>query len=225
MRGSLLLLLVVIVCVNIAQARIYTCKDKDGNTIYTDNPTECAQPEEVKTDKLPTLIETKPLTTSPSSTSSSSTQKENNGYQALTITAPGNDTSIRDNSGVVNITFQASPALNTRRGHKYVVILGGKQVYKGTEGSVTVKNVDRGTHVVKATIVARNGRTLISSEPVSFTLHRYSRLQNTVNSANDGGEGGDNNEGNSGDGSNSFNIPTNTKLPQRPPPPPPPTLP
>ena len=55
MRVSLLLLIVIVLCVVDAQARIYTCKDENGNTIYSDTPTACTNAEEIKTDKLPTF--------------------------------------------------------------------------------------------------------------------------------------------------------------------------
>ena len=99
--------------------------------------------------------------------------------------------------------------MKTRRGHQYVVTLGGKEVYKGTKSRVSLNNMNRGTHQVKVMIIARNGRTLISSDTVSFTLHRYSALQN------DRGSGG------------SQSFPSNTQAPTRPPPPPstPPTAP
>ncbi|MGI9227807.1 MAG: hypothetical protein ACR2PU_03350, partial [Gammaproteobacteria bacterium] len=82
----------------------------------------------------------------------------------------------------------------------------------GTKNRVSVNNLDRGTHQIKATIVARNGRTLISSDSVSFTLHRYSALQNNSNT---------------GSGGNLPSLPNNSQAPTRPPPPPstPPTAP
>ena len=214
MRVSLVLLIVIVLCAVDAQARIYTCKDENGNTIYSDTPTSCTNAEEIKTDKLPTLIETKPLATSSSrSSTSSSKEDDKNGYDSVAITEPHNDANIRDNSGVVNITLQATPALKTRRGHQYVVTLGGKEVYKGTKSRVSLNNMNRGTHQVKAMIIARNGRSLISSDTVSFTLHRFSRLQNEGIGA--------------GAIPNSGSFPNNTNLPQRPPPPPatPPTAP
>ena len=67
--------------------------------------------------------------------------------------------------------------MNARNGHQYVLTLDGKEVYKGSQGSAILENVDRGTHVVSATVAARNGQSLISSAPVEFTLHRFTSLQ------------------------------------------------
>ena len=205
MRIILLVLFVLTICVNTAQAGIYTCIDKDGNTVYSDSPaTEgCTETREVKVDTLPDLIETKstPVPYSSSTTKTSSEKDQDGAYTSLAITSPSNEENLRGNEGDVYITFQASPTLNTRRGHQYVVSLGGKEVYKGTQNSVTLKNVDRGTHVLTAKVVARNGRTIISSTPVQFTLHRFSALQ---------GDGPTNNP---------QSFPSNTRAPTRPPPP------
>lgn len=177
MRVSLLILIVITMCANSAQARIYTCKDKDGNTVYSDIPEACPDAEEVQVDSLPQLIETKPLAVPNATTTQSKKQEAISSYESLVITTPGDEETLRSNEGNVTIAFQASPALNARNGHQYIILLGDKEVYKGTKNSVALKNVDRGTHVVTAKIVARNGRTLISSESVQFTLQRFSRLQ------------------------------------------------
>lgn len=177
MRVNLLILIVIMMCANSAQARIYTCKDKDGNTVYSDIPEACPDAEEVQVDSLPQLIETKPLAVPKSTTTQPTKQETKSSYESLIITTPGDEETLRSNEGNVTITFQASPALKARNGHQYVILLGDKEVYKGTQNSVVLKNVDRGTHVVTAKIVARNGRILIGSESVQFTLQRFSRLQ------------------------------------------------
>ena len=198
MRVSIWLLLITLICVQGTQARIYTCKDKDGNTVYSDTPiTEgCTESKEVKVDSLPTLIETKPLV-APGSTSSNqeaSSQIAEGEYSSLVVTTPSAAENVRSNEGTVNIVFESTPLLETRRGYQFVVTMGGQEVYKGTQNSVELKNVDRGTHIITAKIVARNGRTIISSTPVEFTLHRFSQLQ--------GNNPGDNNASNSSEGAN-----------------------
>ncbi len=213
-----------------AHADIYTCKDSDGKTVYTDSPDACKDAEEVKVDTLPTLIPTKPLATSPRTSTSNNTLAEKNSYTALTITSPSNDSVIRDNQGNVTINFQVSPNLKTRSGHEFVVTLDGTQVYNGTSTITALKNVDRGTHTIGLKVVAADGSTKISATPVKFTLNRFSALQNQENRFNDGDPDIDNDPKNNdldddADqdlNNNTFSFPTNTKLPTRPPPPPPP---
>ena len=175
--------IIIALCVSNAHARIYKCIDSDGNTIYMDTPTsdQCTESEEVPEADLPPLIETKPTmipTDKSEITDRNKDQKGINDYDAVTITSPANEGSIRSNEGQVLISYASSPALKSRNGHQFVITLGGAEVYRGTNTSVSLENVDRGTHVVVAKIVAANGRTLASSEPIEFTLHRHSILQN-----------------------------------------------
>ena len=148
-----------------------------------DTPTsdQCTESEEVPEADLPPLIRTKPApipTNQGKITDRNDDQKGLNVYDAVTITSPANEESIRSNEGQVIISYASSPALKSRYGHRYVIMLGGAEVYRGTNTSVSLENVDRGTHVVTAKIVAANGRTLASSETIEFTLHRHSILQN-----------------------------------------------
>jgi hypothetical protein len=203
----------ILFCVGNAQAEIYTCKDAKGNTVYTDSPGGCVNAEEVEVDTLPTLIPTKPIA---NSNRSSGTKKDEdkNPYTELVITSPSNDATIRDNQGNLTINFRASPALQSRKGHKYVVTVDGAEVYSGTSTITALKNVDRGTHNISVKVVDASGTTKISATPVKVTLQRYSALQNTDNSPTNS------NDGNTGTGNGSFNFPGNTQLPTRPPPPP-----
>ena len=195
MHIRLLISIFIILCMNSVYAEIYTCKDA----------------EEIKVDDLPTLIPTKPITITPSSKTNTSEQEEKNQYTALAITAPSNDSSVRDNQGNVTINFQAMPGLQTRKGHKFVVTVDGTEVYSGSSTITALKNVDRGTHTIGVKIVDTNGNTKISAAPVKFTLQRYSALQS--NTSNDSGG-----EGEPVGSQNNFKFPGSTKLPTRPPP-------
>ena len=201
----------IILCMNSVYAEIYTCKDAEGKTIYTDSPGGCSDAEEVKVDDLPTLIPTKPITTTSGSKTNTFEQEEKDPYTALTITSPANDSSVRDNQGNMTINFQAMPGLQTRKGHKFIVTVDGTEVYSGTSTITALKNVDRGTHTIGVKIVDADGSTKISATPVKFTLQRYSALQS--NTSNDSGD-----EGDPVSNQNHFKFPGSTKLPTRPPP-------
>ncbi len=214
MRTSLAIVVICLICfcIDHVQAEIYTCKDANGNTVYTDSPNACADAEEVKTDKLPTLVPSKSLPTT-SSNRNVKREEDKNLYTELVITAPGNDSTIRDNNGNLTINFRVAPALQTRNGHKYVVTVNGAEVYSGTSTITALINVDRGTHTIGVKVVDANGSVKISAAPVKVTLQRFSALQNTENSNN-------NNNGDSGSTTTNQSFPSNTKLPTRPPPPP-----
>jgi hypothetical protein len=121
------------------------------------------------------------------------------------ITSPGSDATVRDNQGSLTINFRAVPALQTRKGHKYVVTVNGTEVYSGTSTITALKNIDRGTHSISVKIVDTAGSTKISATPVMVTLQRYSASQNSDSSSpNDGSNGNT--------GSPSPNFPSNTKF-------------
>ncbi|QMU61968.1 MAG: DUF4124 domain-containing protein [Gammaproteobacteria bacterium] len=217
MRISLTIFIVMLIttCLHNVQAEIYTCKDAKGNTVYTDSPSACANAEEVKVDALPTLIPTKSLVTSNSNRAVKEDDK--NAYSELVITSPSNDATFRDNQGNLTINFRVNPALQTRKGHKFVVTVGGAEVYTGTSTITALNNVDRGTHVITVKVVDADGSAKITATPVSVTLQRYSALQNTENSSNDGSD----DPGITRNG----NLPSNTKFNRQATPPPPPPAP
>ena len=185
-----------------AHSGIYTCKDKDGNTVYADSPdsASCVNAEEVT---LPPLNTSKPLVYPPSTSTDSSASGAGaaGAYSSLEITSPSLQENIRSNEGNINIAYQASPALQAQLGHQYVVTLSGKEIYKGPNSKVAIQGLDRGTHVISAAIISSDGKTIISSPSVQFTLHRFSSLQGNANSPNtgSGSGGGDGGAGSGGD--------------------------
>lgn len=193
-----------------AHAKIYTCKDANGDTIYTDSPSNCANSEQIKVDSLPTLVPSKPLAI-PASNRGTKTTEDKNSYNELQITSPSNDATIRDNNGKLTINFRVAPALQTRKGHKYVVTVNGKEVYSGTSTITALKNVDRGTQTIGVKVVDADGNMKISAAPVKVTLQRFSALQNSDGNSNNNDSG----ENNSGGGANNQRLPSLPKLNNR----------
>jgi len=96
-----------------------------------------------------------------------------NSYQDFSITQPIHDTSIRENSGKVHISVRLEPNIFVDRGHKLVIYMDNVEVYRGEQTTVTLDNIDRGTHTLKANIVNRNGQTIKETDITTFTLHRF----------------------------------------------------
>ena len=180
MRIYIFLLLITAIFSSLVHAEIFTCKDANGNTVYADTPQACAgsKAEEVKVDSLPTLIQTKPTATNTVSRSNVEPEKKEN-YLSLTITSPNDGETVRSNNGDITISFSAEPALKADIGHRYVVMLNGKEIYRGKNSSVSVQEADRGEYTVTAKVVTANGRTLIESQGLEFFLQRFSILQNS----------------------------------------------
>ncbi|MEM7401796.1 MAG: DUF4124 domain-containing protein [Pseudomonadota bacterium] len=190
MRIGLFKIVIVVLFAGSAQAEIYTCKNAKGETIYTDSPSQCVNAEEVKVDKLPSLTPSKSIVV-PLTSQSDKVDEEGSTYSVLIITSPKNDAVINDNKGAVTINFQSKPALQTRKGHKYVISIDGKEVYQGSSTITALKDVDRGSHTISAKVIASDGSTKISAKPVSFTFNQFSELKNTETNTADvrAGEG------------------------------------
>jgi hypothetical protein len=96
-------------------------------------------------------------------------------YERIWIAWPPHDESIRENAG--NVTVQVGlepPAL--RPGDAVVLYVDGLPTVRASRLEILLENMDRGTHTLQAAVVDPAGNTVIRSDPVTFTLHRYSRL-------------------------------------------------
>lgn len=159
-----------------AYAELFKWKDADGNIIYSDQPPPGQAKEDAQVDKetLPEIISLPAVEASNTPNRAKSTESNlTKSYQDLAIVTPEHDTSIRENSGNVTISVRVLPNIFVERGHKLVIYMDGVEVSKGEQTIVTLNNVDRGTHLVKASIVNSRGQVIKETSITSFTLHRY----------------------------------------------------
>jgi hypothetical protein len=94
-------------------------------------------------------------------------------YTGFSITNPTNDQGVRANDGNVTIHMSLQPAL--RSGHVIVLNVEGEdgKSSKTTSGlTIELKKMPRGLHTVTATVVDKDGKGLIKTEPVSFHVLR-----------------------------------------------------
>ena len=165
---------VIILCFlisSLAQAQVYRSIGKDGTVIFSDQPSEGAVKIEVK--KLETV---KSLDTPPSPASSTpSPQAQQSTYTGINITSPADDQAIRQNAGNLNVSVAVAPGLKS--GHKLVLYLDGQEYSQSDSTTFSLKNIDRGTHQLRAAVVDASGNELIASDSVSFHMLRYSTLQ------------------------------------------------
>ena len=116
------------------------------------------------------------FTPDPATQSSSSSETEKKPaekpveYQSFTIMSPANDEAVRSNSGDVTIQLSLLPELQKK--HYIIVILDGAKVHEGSSTSVTLTNLDRGTHTISAQVQDARENTLLASDPITFHLQR-----------------------------------------------------
>jgi len=152
-----------------ASAEIYRWTNPDGRVVYSDRP-QSADAEAVQLPPLQTYTP-QALPSSGSAGNASAGKQQDAGYKELAVTSPANDVVLRDNGGTVSVQVKIDPPL--RRGHRIEIVLDGKPVGRGAGTSVSLANVDRGTHSVSAVVVDGDGKTLVQASAVTFHLKRH----------------------------------------------------
>ena len=88
---------------------------------------------------------------------------------------PGQDETLRDNTGNVAVSVAIKPALNKAAGDRIQFFLDGQ-----TEGEpkitdrTVIQGLDRGAHTVEVAVVDSTGKELLRSPATRFYLHRQS---------------------------------------------------
>lgn len=163
-----------------AQAQIYSWTDADGNRVFSDKPHPGAETIQLG----PTnTVEPPPA---PAVRESSRSQSEGNDrqsapYRRMSITSPGNDEAIRSNEGDLTVRVAFDPPLSSS--HLLRADVSGELSSQGIPGtgqaetSITLSNMDRGTHQISAVVVNARGEELQRSSPITVHLQRTSLLQ------------------------------------------------
>ncbi len=154
---------------------VYKSKDDSGAPVFTDRGSDSTE----------TVIIQDPITFPPAvfdqddqaidyqNMQSEQDTPEPTRYGQISIASPADQDVVRDNAG--NLTVEAILPKQIASDHQARLLLDGKVVaiYQGT--SFQLENIDRGTHALQLEIVERkSGKILISSQPISFTILRYS---------------------------------------------------
>jgi hypothetical protein len=166
-----------------AATTVYRSVDSEGRVVFSDTPPGPGESAESVEIREPTSFEA-PSTT-PSADGSpawewdmTAEQGEEDPstftYTAVSVVAPANDESVRDNSGTVTIVAGIEPEL--RPGHQVEVLMDGQVVAATGGNQVTLTEVDRGTHTLQVRVVDQSGAILIEGAPSTFHLLRYAPL-------------------------------------------------
>ena len=95
-------------------------------------------------------------------------------YSEVRIVAPGNDTTIHSNEGIVAVAVTVAPFLAS--GDQLAIVLDGVVVKKGDMLHFRLSSIDRGSHTLSAQVVAPDGKVLASSSQVVFHVRHASIL-------------------------------------------------
>ena len=165
----ILLFLITLFFLIPVSAGVYRSLDADGNVVYTDKPSPDA--EKIRIDKVQTIP------AGPDDFQYTPPEKFAGGdYTKLEIVDPVSDHVFTGNTGEVTVSVTIEPELNTKNGDRLILIMDGKKKADSSSTSFSFTNLDRGTYTVEVHVVNKDGKTLISSAPVLFTVKRTSVL-------------------------------------------------
>ena len=176
MNRILLAICLIFTAGSATTAPIYVTKDKDGNSVFSDQKSESS--EEVKL-KEPTLYSPSEFIKDYEEVMSVPALEEPVGfkYQTLTVASPGDEASIRDNTGSLELLFVIKPGIQT--GHNIALMMDGeKHSNVAGTGSLMLENIDRGTHEFYLEVVrAADNSTIQTGPATSVTVLRYAQPQ------------------------------------------------
>ncbi|HEX4648857.1 MAG TPA: DUF4124 domain-containing protein [Steroidobacteraceae bacterium] len=167
-----LLILVALICPLAAAATVYKWVDENGVVHYSDQPHPNAEKLQVgsaQTYKADTSY------AAPSGPAAPPPPAQPSTYQGCAIAQPANDQTF-NNLDSLAIVVRTDPAL--RAGDQVFLTLDGQPLNggKATGPQFTVSPVDRGTHVLQATVRDSEGGLMCQSPGVTFNVLQASIL-------------------------------------------------
>lgn len=145
---------------------IYRSVDASGNVVFTDQPPESGDAEQVQlrelntvpTDKMSKILDSGNDTNEPA---------EEEGYSRLAITSPGNEATVRNPDSAVQVSVQLEPAL--KPGDSMVLYDNGV-----AQPGMELEMPDRGVHSLQVKVMDESGEVKITSPVIEFYIHRSS---------------------------------------------------
>jgi hypothetical protein len=169
------------------QAAVYKWVDEAGNVHYGDTPPI----EGARQLELPeyTRYAPRPLPSSgaqapaadqekaadePASEAPAPAEDEGpDGYQRLEILQPEQNGTVRSSEGLVEVQLAIEPPLG--KAHYITFTLDGARASQPVQGSsFTLSDVERGSHVLQASVVDAGGRVMLRSDTIRFTMRQDS---------------------------------------------------
>ncbi|MBE0438831.1 MAG: DUF4124 domain-containing protein [Gammaproteobacteria bacterium] len=158
-------------------AEFYRSIDEQGNVVYSDQPS--ANSEQIELKELSTytpapIVEVEAVT---DASEAQSTDIDVPDYQ-VSISSPKQNEAFWSNGGMVDVTVTVEPELSTQRNDQLLFLLDGKPIGQAqSDLTITLQNVERGSHILVVTVVDSQGEILQRSKSVLFHLHKRSIAQ------------------------------------------------
>lgn len=190
MRTFLLLLLLTTALAS--QAAIYKWVDSRGEVHYSDTPTRDAEEVQLSDPTIYTPTgnrgSSEPTERLPGPRPGSSVP-----YASFTILSPGSNEMVQANGGRVTVRFTAQPGL--QEGHYIQPVLDGRILSRLYQTTLQLENVERGAHMIHASIHDAAGRLMARSNIVQFFVRQVSVIEDGASpeppASGSGSNGGD----------------------------------
>ncbi len=144
---------------------IYRSVDANGNVVFTDQPPQSGEAEEVELRELNTVPTDKMRQVLDSGSDEEEVAEE--GYTRLVITSPGNEATVRNPQSAVQVSVQLEPALQP--GDSMVLYDNGV-----AQPGMALESPDRGVHTLEVKVMGEDGEVKITSPVIEFYIHRSS---------------------------------------------------
>ncbi len=172
MKIKLLVIVVALVSTSVA-AQVYKRVDAQGNVTYSDEPAPGSKP--IKLPEIQTYTPPPTRSGSESKVKSEGTAKKDEPEPmpnyALRVASPRDDETVINNEGTVAIAVNVQPPL--RKTELVIITFDGQPIGPASSSTTaTMTFVDRGSHVVGASVVDAGGTTVASAQPITFFLRR-----------------------------------------------------
>jgi hypothetical protein len=155
-------------CVTYAQT-VYQSTDAQGNVIFSDKPNPQAIRKQLN--ELPSFPSNQPITNPSQSSPAEKTAMTAMSYETLMIDSPKNEETIWSNQGIVLVKVNVQPSLANN--DKMIVAIDGVDKAEITSGnSVTLKDIERGSHQLSVKMINPAGDVVKTSPSVTFYLHK-----------------------------------------------------
>ena len=153
-------------------ADVYKTESEDGTVEYSDQ----SQDRSEKMELLPLSTVKPPSISAPEKIQSVKSASPSVSDQSIQIQHPGEDTAIRSNNGDLHIRLRLTPA--RMKGNQHIELeLDKKRLDKSFQQTqIRLQNIARGTHVLQAFLVDKNGAVLARTAEIRFHLLRHSIL-------------------------------------------------
>lgn len=176
MKFGLFFLLLLAFNVN---AIVYRSVDESGNVIYSDTLAPVKGGEEIEINVTPGYTPVSPpVIEEIEETESEASELEEPSYQ-ISIVSPEYNQSIWGNTETVTVEVAIEPELSQERGDMIQFQLDGKKVGNAQSStSFFLTNIERGSHIIIASVIDKAGKVLKRSRSVLFHLHRRSLINN-----------------------------------------------